>query len=106
MIGSKLYKPNKEDYLFACLGICQYGAIALPVAYGTWTNFCYLIFNQIKFFELIRLQAGQLVYTLLLLFIGLFGSCLIISIYHGIYKIFDKSTKDEFKIIMRILKEK
>ncbi len=86
MLFSKLYKPSKRDYIYVIVWITSYALVAIPLAHILDTNFCNLLTSNIPFMETLRLNAGQFVYTMVMVLFGLVGGELIVLVSNLIYK--------------------
>lgn len=93
LIGSKLYTPTKLDYLYGVLTIVIYATISVPVAHFLDVNFCTILSSDIEFLENLRLQNGQILYTFVLIMIGIVGTTLIIAAVHLIHFLKNKLSK-------------
>ena len=107
LLGSKLYLPSKYDFLHVFIGITLYALIAVPLAHILNVNFCSLLTNVIPFMEELRLATGQVVYTTVMYLVGVGGGFVAVGIANLIKLLVIKGKqKDNFKIIMKILKSR
>lgn len=105
MLFSKLYLPSKKDFIFVPIGILGYAIIAIPLAHILNVNFCNILDSNIPFMETLRVNAGQVVYTIVLILVGVIGGELIVLFSNLIYNKKKHDKEDiEFKKIMTILK--
>ena len=105
MLFSKLYLPSKKDFIFVPIGILGYALIAIPLAYILNVNFCNILESNIPFMETLRVNAGQVAYTILLILVGVIGGELIVLFSNLIYNKKKHGEEDiQFKKIMAILK--
>ena len=105
MLFSKLYLPSKKDFIFVPIGILGYAIIAIPLAHILNVNFCNILDSNIPFMETLRVNAGQVVYTIVLILVGVIGGELIVLFSNLIYNKKKHDKEDiEFKKIMAILK--
>ncbi len=102
MLFSKLYKPSKDDFLYAFIGIGAYVLVAIPLAHILNTNFCNLLTSNIPFMETFRQNYGQVVYTIAMILFGIGGGEVIVLIPNLIFKKVKK--EDNFNKIIKILR--
>ena len=108
MLFSKLYRPSKKDFLYVAIGISGYAIIMIPLAHILNVNFCNILTSNIAFMEALRLNIGQVGYTVVMILIGIIGGELIVLISNLIYNLICNKKKDkddkEFKKIIKIIK--
>lgn len=106
LLGSRLYHPTKFDFLYVFIGISLYACIAVPLAHILNVNFCSLLKNVIPFMEELRLNVGQVVYTIVMYLIGVGGGFVAVGVANVIQLVitkFPKRDDDNFEFIMEIL---
>lgn len=102
LLFSGLYKKSKWDYLYACIAIVVYAAVAVPVAHALDTNFCYILYNEIPILESIRQTCGQIFYTIILMLLGIIGLWIAIFVLHLCF--YRRKKKTDMEIIMSAIK--
>lgn len=106
MLLSKIYKPTIFDFLYVFIGITVYAVVAIPLAHILNVNFCSLLTNVVPFLEAIRLQVGQVFYTIFMYLCGIGGGLLAVGLSNLVKYLVNKNKKekDSFEIIMHTIK--
>lgn len=73
MFALHIYIPRKDDLKYYIVAYACYAITATIFGHLLNTNYCNILYSTIPILESVRLKAGQLVYTLLLAFLGLAG---------------------------------
>ena len=102
LLFSNIYKKSKFDYLYACIAIIVYAAVAVPIAHTLDTNFCFILYNEIPILESIRQSYGQIFYTIILMLLGIIGLELAILVLHLCF--YRRKKKTDMDIIMSAIK--
>lgn len=92
-LALRFYNFDKKCYLHVLIGFTLYAVIMIPCAYLMDTNFCNILESNIPFMESLRLQVGQVAYTIIMYLISIIGGVAIVSIPLLINKLF-KSKKE------------
>ncbi len=103
LIFSKLYRPSTRDFLYSLIGVGGYALIGTTAAHLLDVNFCSLLRSNIPFMETLRQNAGQVVYTFVMICVGVLGGELIVLLNNLIYKKVHQK-QDSFKKIMNVIK--
>ncbi len=81
------YKPQKKDFLKLLMVMGIYFIIAMPIAHFLNTNYCNFLSSNIDFIEVIRVNAGQFVYSLVMLVIIVGGTAFMAYLYYLLYSL-------------------
>ncbi len=103
LIFSQLYRPSTRDYIYNLIGIGGYALVAIPTAHLLNVNFCSLLKSVIPFMETLRLNAGQVVYTFVMICVGVLGGELVVLLANLIHNK-AKNKEDSFEKIMCVIK--
>lgn len=93
VVAMRLCRPRARDAVrLGMIGVA-YTAVALPLAYKLETNYCNFLESVIPVFENFRIEYGQNVYTIVLVFFITFGTMISAFVYIGLYTIANKFLK-------------
>lgn len=87
------FKPRYKDALYVLAGLCGYCIFAVPGAFLLNVNYADILHSGVAFLDNFRLQAGQIVYDLLLFLAAGAAMCAITLVYTWIYKLITKKAK-------------
>ena len=94
-IALRVYKPQKSDFLWGSLAFLGWAILALSMAYALNTNYTNILHSNIPFMETLRLNCGQVLYTIVMFTFGLGAFNLILLLYRITYNaIVKKKTKN------------
>lgn len=85
-IALNQFKISKKFYIHTLIGMTTYALIAVPAAHLLNTNYCNILTSNIPFMETIRINYGQVLYTIFLYLAGLVGATLSCFLYRIIRK--------------------
>ena len=88
-----MFKMKKQELVYVLIGIVVYGLIAVPIAHIIDTNFCNILTSNIGFMETLRVNAGQIVYTIIMFIFGIVAGLGLCLINIGINKLINKRRK-------------
>ena len=72
---------TKHFYIHVIIGLTCYLIVAVPTAHLLEVNFCNILTSNIPLMENIRVQFGQVIYTIVLYLVGIIGSIFACFIY-------------------------
>jgi len=81
----KFYKPTHKNILFSLLAFLIYFVVTTICAYALDVNFVNVLYNSIPFLEQLRINCGQVFYTIIMYCIGLGMPVLILYSYKFFY---------------------
>lgn len=85
-----MFKLNKNSFIHVLIGFTAYVLIAVPMAYIIDTNFCNILTSNIGFMESLRVNAGQIIYTIVMFLFAISASFVLILVKLGIGKLKNK----------------
>ena len=88
-----MFKVLKNELIYVVIGLVAYAIIAVPIAHLINTNFCNILTSNIGIMETLRVNAGQVVYTIVLFMFGIGAGISLCLINIGINKLIDKRRK-------------
>ena len=84
------YEYKKENFTYVLWGFSVYASVGILLSQILKVNFCNLLESNIPFMETLRVNAGQLVYLVVMYVFALACGCLIILVQKILKKIKDK----------------
>ena len=78
---------SKRFYLHVFIGITSYALVAIPLAHLFQINFCNILYSNIPLMESLRVNYGQVIYTIVLYLAGLMGGLITCLVYRKIKSI-------------------
>lgn len=85
-----MFKVSKKSFVHVLIGFSAYALIAIPLAHVLDTNYCNILTSNIGFMENLRLNAGQIIYTIVMFLFAISASFVLILIKLGITKLRNK----------------
>ena len=79
-LALNMFKVSKKSFIHILIGFTIYGAIAIPLAHVLDTNYCNILTSNIGFMEVLRVRAGQIMYTIVMFLFAISASFVLVLI--------------------------
>ena len=85
------YKPQKNDFKYLLIVMFCYTIIGITASHLTNTNYCNFLYSNISFMESLRVNCGQIIYSISMMIVLSIGTSLVNFGYYKLYKVLYKN---------------